>query len=389
MLSKGVTSSFLGVTDEQSSANGKGMKDACSKRQRTTDRDDRLASTNKRKMPGDVENGKAASGKRQRTYTNDDGKHVATKKRIPSDYKSTTVASRERGSSVASDGLRLVLVPPATPIRQRRRYRRRHLDVRPRNEVSGSANGHACTFCLDSGSSTNAVFFSLAKRLGMVSGEERTETKLFNLWGGRRKLEVITLEEVAVTLGGKVDFRVPFGVLPASLEERYAYLRTVVLLGVPVLRRLNAVQTFGPDGSRLYIRRPRCMKACKRWWRTQWQGRRRMFTFWVRALHGRSRLMTVNVDTGATQFFYVSRGTRVEIMRREAENAKAIVPRRASLDLGCGECLEAALLATGPPQHDFVIGERLLHKYEAVLDYAKYHLTLAVGGRHFRVDLGV
>lgn len=55
---------------------------------------------------------------------------------------------------------------------------------------------------------------------------------------------ILLLYEVARTLGGQAEVRAPLIVLPENLEEYYHNPKRVVL-GVPVLRRGCAAQTFG------------------------------------------------------------------------------------------------------------------------------------------------
>lgn len=281
--------------------------------------------------------------------------------------------------------LRLVVEPLATPVRRRRLGRHVCLDVGRRNRVFGSVNGRRCTVQLDSGSNTSFVFFSLAKVLRLLTGTERTETQVYHLWVGTLQVEVILLDEVLVILEGQVAVSTPLRVLPRSLEKYYD--PDDLVLGVHVLRRCCAVQTFGRDGSRLHVRRPECLETRQRRRRSEKKPRpgAQVFSFWARGMQRDARLMEVLLDTGAEGFF-VSRNTGKEIMERWPRPAAP--PRGISLDLGGDGCLDAAPLEVIPLQEvDFVMGDALLYRYEAVLDYGRHFLDLTVRGKHFRVNL--
>lgn len=326
---------------------------------------------------------KTVGRKKRRTSDNDTGKFAAPRRnKRPADNNESRKVTRARRKQ-PSDTLRLVLEPLATPVRRRRLGQHVCLDVGRRNRVFGSVNGRRCTVQLDSGSGTSFLFFSLAKVLRLLTGKERTETQVYHLWIGTLEVEVILLDEVLVILEGQVEVRTPLRVLPESLEKYYD--PDDLVLGVHVLRRCSAVQIFGRDGSRLHVRRPKCLET-----RPRRQGKQRrpgahVFSFWARGTQHDARLMEVLLDTGAEGFF-VSRNTGKEIMERWPQVAAA--PRGISLDLGGDSCLDAEPLEVIPLQEvDFVMGDALLYQYEAVLDYGRHFLDLTVRGKHFRVNL--
>ena len=59
------------------------------------------------------------------------------------------------------------------------------------------------------------------------------------------------------------------------------------------------------------------------------------------------------------------------------------------LNLGDGSCLQAKKVQTLKSHlHDFVLGQQLLHDYNAVVDYGLSTLTFTMGdGRYLRVVL--
>lgn len=330
-----------------------------------------------------------AGSKKQRTpYTHTGEPSVAKKRMAPDDYDTNTKAAcKRRRTSGKGRRLRLVLEPSATRVKRRRLSQYVCLKVGRRNMVSGSLNGCRFPVLLDSGASASFIHFSLAEELGLITGHECTKTKRLNLWLGRQEVEVISLVEVAITLGGRVEVRTPLTVLPRSLEQYYHNPKKVVL-GVPVLWRGGAVQIFGEGGSRLYITRPKCL-ASKWRKRLARQAKKRSPSFWVRGLPGEARPMKVLVDTGAIEF-YVTSHARAEIMARRAEHGKAKAPRRVTLDLVRGNGLAVDSLRVAAVQrYDFVIGTAILKQLNAVLDFRRHCLTFRADGKHFRVSLGV
>lgn len=66
---------------------------------------------------------------------------------------------------------------------------------------------------------------------------------------------------------------------------------------------------------------------------------------------------------------------------------RGVAPRRVSLVLGDGSCLRAKLDTMPGDSTDFLMGEQLLYKYNALVDYAGHSLTFRMGGKHVRVNL--
>lgn len=143
-----------------------------------------------------------------------------------------------------------MLVTRAKPFQLRRPpLRQVCLDVGPSSKMFGSVYGRRCTIVLDSDCSENFIFISQVEEVGLLTGEEGSETINVHMHIGK-KMKVTLLDEVVVTLGGQVEVRSPFSVLSKSLEGHCRYEE--VLLGLPVLRRGSAMQTSGKGRSRLY-----------------------------------------------------------------------------------------------------------------------------------------
>lgn len=76
------------------------------------------------------------------------------------------------------------MVPQATPVKKRRVDQYHRLDVMQDGKMWGFVNGKKCCVHLDSGSSDSIMFFSMAKKLGLLTGKEKTETRMLHLWNG-------------------------------------------------------------------------------------------------------------------------------------------------------------------------------------------------------------
>lgn len=211
--------------------------------------------------------------------------------------------------------------------------------------MQGYVHGQPCPVQFDSGSSRNCMFFSMAERLGLLTGKEKKVTEQFDLWLGTRKLEVIKLQEVVITLEGGLEVRTPMDVLPKDLEE---YYDDDIMLDSHQLCRGGVVQTFSASGSSIYIRHPERLRKRSR--RSQ---RKRVHKFWV-GREGSEYPMSVLLDTGADTFC-VSEYCLQEMMK---ESGSSEAPRRVSLNLGDGNCLEAEQLEVNAINClDFVMGD--------------------------------
>lgn len=272
--------------------------------------------------------------------------------------------------------LRLVLVPSAVLVKKRRRIAwPTQLHVRPGNLVSGSVRDLQCDVLLDSGCTVTVLYLPLAKRLGLVTGREKMQTGLFNTWYGAETLQFIHLKSVMVTLGCRVKVCTPVVVLPEECE-RGCLIKDVVVMPLHVLQRGHAVQSFHGDSSTLYIRNPERLQNSV--------GRRKHRQYILKARgDSSSDLLTVLLDTGADNF-HVSEARRHKLMLE----LKATLPPRATLCLGRGCCLDTGPLDALPSgANDFVMGNSMLHKYNAILDYSRHSVTFTVGELHFKVKL--
>lgn len=265
-----------------------------------------------------------------------------------------------------------------------------YLDVGPKSDLSGTVNGKRCTVTVDSGS-TDSFIFSLAKKLGLLSGKERSETVTVYLWYAKKTVRLRLLDDVTIILEGKVTVRTPLSVMPKTTEKYYVPFHERLVLGVPELCRGRVVQTFSEGRSSLYIRCPEALATkCKE--RSFSQIRDHICSFFVRWLPDKKRLMEVVVDTGVPGFYVNQRTNKNIILHLEKQAMTRVSPfRRVSLDLGGGKCLEAEPLEATPHDHaeDFFMGRALLHKYEALLNYSRGSVSFRVGNRRLRVKMGV
>lgn len=188
---------------------------------------------------------------------------------------------------------------------------------------------------------------------------------------------MIRLDRVTITLKGGLKVCTAFVVLPKTLERYYA--TDILLLDVNLLRRGGVIQAFRQKTSSLYIRFPKrlCKKPSKRI-----SGQ--VHNFWVRRPGDDGTPMLVLLDTGADGF-YASKNTHAAITSG-MEAAK--VPQRVCLELRDGICVKAEQLEkVSQEAWNFVMGQDLLHKYRAVVDYYGHSVTFTVGGNHLKVNL--
>ena len=194
------------------------------------------------------------------------------------------------------DTLRLLVEPSASVVKRRRRcpeYPR--LEVRAGNLVEGHIKGQRCPVLVDSGATNTTMFFSQAKRLGLITGHEDKEAQVNSLWDGRVELQVIRLQEVEITLDGGVVVRTPVKVFPKDLEEMYLNKADAVILGMDVLYRGRMAQKFcGCGRSTITVRQADRLRR-----RPRQHSRRKCPTFRVRR-EGDDSLKEVLLDTGAS-----------------------------------------------------------------------------------------
>lgn len=289
--------------------------------------------------------------------------------------------TRKRETSSASSGmeiLSLMAEPEAELTEEYSVPQGIRLKVRKGNRVWGMMNGKRCSLHLDSGTSKTFMFFSLAKKLGLVIGGE-TDTETYHLWMGTRQVEFITLKNVLITLEGGVNVLTPVRVLSEVLEMYYD--PDEVVLDVHLLSRGSMVQTFSNRGSNLYIREPsRLLRNTKM--KEQVDQVPSFLVRWANAEDASP--MFVVLDTGAENF-YVSKYA-LSVLTDEANETK--VPERVSLDLGGGYCLETDKVEfIAQEVVDLVMGVHLLHKYNAVVDYGGHSITFTVRDKHFKFKL--
>ncbi|XP_050696856.1 uncharacterized protein LOC126985720 isoform X2 [Eriocheir sinensis] len=283
-------------------------------------------------------------------------------------------AAKKRGRGAA---LRLVLEPPAVPVRRRRPGRQHpRLSADANNRVQGRVNGRACLVQLDSGAEVTVVFWSAALRLGLVRGGERAVRQEVVLWTGRQALRVVQLDSVTIELGGGVQVVTPATVFPAWLEHQYD--AQAVVLDAHQLRRGAMVQLFRPGGSDLLVRRPRRLQGRVR--KTRRSVQPDVLTVRVARDGGAAGApMTMLLDTGAT-------GVHVSCERRALLLSGRPPPRGLELDLGGGLCLHAGPLGVVPSNdHDFILGVAVLCANGAVLDHGRHTLDLRAGAGWWRV----
>ena len=97
----------------------------------------------------------------------------------------------------------------------------------------------------------------MAKRLGLINGQEPTTVQEIDLWLGPKRLDVVQLKGITIDLGGGVVVVTPATVFPEWLEPHYD--AEDVVLDAHQLRRGHMVQVFRPDGSDLFVRQPQSL----------------------------------------------------------------------------------------------------------------------------------
>ena len=275
--------------------------------------------------------------------------------------------------------LGLVLESPSVPVKKPRLGSHPCLHVDDCNYVLGSVNGTTCRVQLDSGSSITVLFWNMAKRLGLITGQEPTITTEIDLWLGPKKLEVVELESVTIDLGSGVVVVTPAIVFPEWLEPHYD--AEDVVLDAHLLRRGRMVQVFRPDGSDIFLRKPeQLLRKIRKSQRVM-----KPDVLRVKLAHSRKRkTMTMLVDTGAVGI-HVS-GKRRKLLTQGSK--MTMLPSRVVLDVGDGCCLHAEPLENVPADaNDFIIGTSLLRKYNTVLDYHRYTLTFLIDSQWRKVTM--
>lgn len=294
---------------------------------------------------------------------------------------SNTKTSNKRMRTLEADEeetLRLLVEPKANLVKRRRfsTFKFKRLDVKAGQQVQGYVLGQPCLVVLSSGSNSTWMPFSLAERLGLMTDNEVKVTLTCNLYIPTREVQAIRLQEVVITLEGGVEVRTPVVVLPKDLE-RQCFYRDEVILDLHQLCRGRMVQTFTASGSTMYIGNADRLRR-----RTRCQRRRKGLQFWVRR-EDKENPMSVMLHTGAC-VFYVSESC-LQMLMGDAKTSKA--PRRVSLDLGEGICLEAPLEVMTENSVDFVMGHKLLHEHDVSVDYARQFITFRVEGKRLRIAL--
>ena len=253
------------------------------------------------------------------------------------------------------------------------------LHVDNRNCVVGSVNGTTCCVQLDSGANITFLFWNMAKRLGLITGQEATTTIQIDLWIGPKKLDVVELASVTIDLGSGVLVVTPATVFPEWLEPHYD--AEEVVLDAHQLRRGLMVQVFRPDGSDIFVRRPKQLLQRIR------KNQRAMEPDVLAVRLAKSRkgkTMTMLVDTGAVGIHVSEKRQRLLIRGSK----KRRLPNRVVLDIGDSCCLHAEPLKTVTSNDDdFITGIALLGKYNTVLDYSRHTLTFQMQSQWRKVTM--
>lgn len=249
------------------------------------------------------------------------------------------------------------------------------IDVQEGNLVEGNVHGQSCTIVLDSGSAVSCLMESLARALGLVTGQETRVERLFNMWCGEKWLRVVELAEVVVTLQGGVQVNTPVVVFPDDMDDPYPH--DDLTLAMSRLQEGGMLQVFRPRGtSTLFIRHPeRLLRRCEP--QHKWD----VYTFAALTSHTEEPL-TVLVDTGALNCFYITH-TGLQKVAHQC----LLPPRRVLLDFGLGARTVVEVTTVQVCDFDFVLGTRLLCQCSAIMNYIDLSLTLRVGRRHLRLHL--
>lgn len=257
------------------------------------------------------------------------------------------------------------------------------LNVSERSRVLGVVNGRSCTVHLDSGASHSFIFYSQAKALGLLTGNEKVVPTSVSQWEKKRVLELIQLRDVSVFLEGGVEVITDVNVLPQSIEGEYLD-NSLLILDVNLFRRGGLVQTFstrnGTKSSSLYIRKPKRLRKNIR----ERQQMHEVLTFSLQDRTLESPL-TCLVDTG-TEVFHISTKYLQTLKGTESDDTK--VPHKVFIDLHDGRCVECDKVEVVKDEDvDFIMGRHLLYKYDAILDYSNELITFHVDGERLQLIL--
>lgn len=235
------------------------------------------------------------------------------------------------------------------------------------NLLPAYVNHRYCELFVDCGTSSAIMKYRRAEHLGLLSQVAFTKLIKVKMWSRQTLARMQVVEAVSVELPGGVSFPCTFLVAPK--HGAINFLRNDIFLDNATLRRVQAVQCFSPTSSTLFFPRPM----------PPWRPRASPDSQFVvdhACLGSRTRphRLSMHVDTGARSFYasknYYYSETPVEIVVAEDNVVQ------------WEELVHAPTTA-----FDFILGTDPLAKYSCVLDFARGHLYLSVGGRVYRTKL--
>ena len=247
------------------------------------------------------------------------------------------------------------------------------------NQVSATVGGKPCLVLVDSGASASVVLLSLGRRLGLVTGREKTVKRRVSTWCGVLELDVIKLDEVVVVLKGGVSVNTPLLVFPKEMEKRYNSERLV--LSMSRLKEAEVYQEFHQDrSSSLFLRYPERLLL-----RYEKGRQGKVLTLTART-PGVDEPLTLLVDTGAGVPFCISKDGLDKV--RTGTHKWIVPPRRVRLQLDrCSYTVQQVKVINVPAYFHFAIGRTLLYELNAAIDYVQSSITFTINRRHYRLTL--
>ncbi|MPC29489.1 hypothetical protein E2C01_022726 [Portunus trituberculatus] len=244
--------------------------------------------------------------------------------------------------------------------------------------VGATVLGKPCLVLLDSGASISVMVLSVAQRLGLVTGREKTVKHRVFTWLGLLELDVVRLEEVVVVLKGGVVVNTPMVVFPQQMEKLYSYK---FIMSMSRLQEAEMYQKFCLDGScRLFLRHP------KRLMRRYEKGRRGKVFILTARTPGIEDPLTVLVNTGVDLTFCITKTGLDMVCSRTHQ--WTLPPGRVRLQIdGSTKTLRRIKFSNMTASFHSAVGRRLLHQWKALIDYVESTITFKINKEKFRLHL--
>lgn len=251
------------------------------------------------------------------------------------------------------------------------------IKVHSGNRVRCSISGLEVWVTLDSGVSEMVLSKSLASRLGLLKGDEKTVTAKVTSVTGTQKFDVVRLSQIVLTFENGQQVSEDALVLRDTAPPLHD--TSSLVMGLRVLRSARMVQTFHREGgSTLFMNFPKRVPQPRRFLKH----RTGVAVFLVLQKRPGRNIKTVLVSTG-TYGFCCSRDTEEKVRRKTNTKCASLT---ATLDLGGKHILKQIQVKVLPQTHyHFVMGRQLLRELGATVNYRRKEILIPRGAFVTRV----